>query len=169
MNKFEKIGDCAHRGGQEGALEAPRMDFGAHFGSLFDIIHQLLTRHGVRGDLEGTGKERNSHEAEKNREVTVKSREETRENREGTSKAGKGPLRHHEENSEGPGEEERSAEGKQSNDETRKSSEEAWKKLGKDRGSRRPPRPPSRREPGKEPAGSGKGQGGKPARVGKDH
>ena len=48
MNKFEKIGDCAHRGGQEGALEAPRMDFGAHFGSLFDIIQQFLTRHGVR-------------------------------------------------------------------------------------------------------------------------
>jgi len=24
------------------------MDFGAHFGSLFDIIQQLLTRHGVR-------------------------------------------------------------------------------------------------------------------------
>ena len=48
MNKFEKNRDCAHRGGQEGALEAPRMDFGAHFGSLFDIIQQLLTRHGVR-------------------------------------------------------------------------------------------------------------------------
>ena len=48
MNKFEKIGDCAHRGGQEGALEAPRMDFGVHFGSLFDIIQQLLTGHGVR-------------------------------------------------------------------------------------------------------------------------
>ena len=48
MNKFEKIGDCAHRGGLEGALEAPRMEFGAHSGSLFDIIQQLLTRHGVR-------------------------------------------------------------------------------------------------------------------------
>ena len=48
MNKFERIGDCAHRGGQEGALEAPRMDFGAHFGSLFVIIQELLTRHGVR-------------------------------------------------------------------------------------------------------------------------
>ena len=48
MNKFEKIGNCAHRVGQEGALEAPRVDFGAHFGSLFDIIQQLLTRHGVR-------------------------------------------------------------------------------------------------------------------------
>ena len=24
------------------------MDFGAHFGSLFDIIQELLTRHGVR-------------------------------------------------------------------------------------------------------------------------
>ena len=47
MNKFEKVAGCAHRGGQEGALEAPRMDFGAHFGSLFDIIQQLLTRHGV--------------------------------------------------------------------------------------------------------------------------
>ena len=49
-------------------------------------------------DLEGTGKKRNSHEAEKNKELTVKSREETRANREGTSKAGKGPL--HEENRE---------------------------------------------------------------------
>ena len=48
MNKFEKIGNCAHRGGQEGVLEAPRVDFGAHFGVLFDIIQQLLTRHGVR-------------------------------------------------------------------------------------------------------------------------
>ena len=48
-------------------------------------------------DLEGTGKKHNSHEAEKNKEVTVKSREETRANREGTSKAGKGPLKHHEE------------------------------------------------------------------------
>ena len=48
LNKFEKIGNRAQRGGQEGALEAPRMDFGGHFGSLFDIIQQLLTRHGVR-------------------------------------------------------------------------------------------------------------------------
>ena len=48
MNKFEKIGNCAHRGGQEDALEAPRVDFGGHFDSLFDIIQQLLTRHGVR-------------------------------------------------------------------------------------------------------------------------
>ena len=47
MNKFEKIGDCAHRGGQEGALVAPRMDFGTQFGSPFDVIQQLLTRHGV--------------------------------------------------------------------------------------------------------------------------
>ena len=47
-NTYEQIGDSAHRGGQEGALEAPWMDFGAHFGSLFDIIQQLLTRRGVR-------------------------------------------------------------------------------------------------------------------------
>ena len=40
--------EIARGGGQEGALEAPRMDFGAHFGSLFDIIQQLSTRHGVR-------------------------------------------------------------------------------------------------------------------------
>ena len=51
----------------------------------------------------GRNREHNSHEAEKNKEVTVKSREETRANREGTSKAGKGPLKHHEENREGPG------------------------------------------------------------------
>ena len=47
-NKFEKIGNCVPRRDQKGAQEAPRMDFGAHFGSLFDIIQQLLTRHGVR-------------------------------------------------------------------------------------------------------------------------
>ena len=29
-------------------MEAPRMDFGVDFGSLFDIIQQLLTGHGVR-------------------------------------------------------------------------------------------------------------------------
>ena len=44
-----------------------------------------------------------SHEAEKNNAVTVKSRKETRANREGTSKAGKGPLKHHAKNREGPG------------------------------------------------------------------
>ena len=48
MKKFEKVGHCAHRVGQEGALEAPKVEFGAHFGSLFDIIQQLLTRHGLR-------------------------------------------------------------------------------------------------------------------------
>ena len=41
--------------------------------------------------------------------MTVKSREETRANREGTSKAGKGPLKHHEENREGPGQKKREA------------------------------------------------------------
>ena len=66
--------------------------------------------------------------------MTVKSREETRATREGTSKAGKGPLKHHEENREAPGQKKRegSTEGKQSNEETRKSSEKAWKKLEKD-------------------------------------
>ena len=48
LKQFEKIRDCAHRGGQEGGLEAPRMDFGGLFGSFFDLIEQLLTRHGVR-------------------------------------------------------------------------------------------------------------------------
>ena len=48
VEEIRKNGDCAHRGGQEGAAEAPGADFGAHFGSLFDIIQQLLTRHGVR-------------------------------------------------------------------------------------------------------------------------
>ena len=96
-------------------------------------------------------KKRNSHEAEKNNEVTAKSREETRANMEGTSNAGKGPLKHHEENRVGPGQKKRegSTEGKQSNEETRKSSEEAGKKPGKtekERGGRRPPRPPSRTE-----------------------
>ena len=41
--------------------------------------------------------------------MTVKSREETRANREGTSKAGKGPLKHHEKNREGPGQKKREA------------------------------------------------------------
>ena len=41
--------------------------------------------------------------------MTVKSREKTMANREGTSKAGKGPLKHHEENREGPGQEKREA------------------------------------------------------------
>ena len=41
--------------------------------------------------------------------MTVKSREETRANREGTSKAGKGPLKHHEEKREGPGQKKREA------------------------------------------------------------
>ena len=53
--------------------------------------------------MEGTGKKHNSHEAGKNKEGAVNSREETRANREATSKAGKGPLKHHEENREGPG------------------------------------------------------------------
>ena len=64
-------------------------------------------------------------------------------------------------------EEERSTEGKQSNEETLKSSEEAGKtlvKTGKDRGGRRPP---SSREQERN-KGSGKGQGGKPAGLGKD-
>ena len=83
--------------------------------------------------------------------MTAKSREATRANREGTSKAGKGPLKHHEENRKGPGQKKRegSTEGKQSDEETQNSSEEAGKKLrktGKDRGGRRPPRQPSRRE-----------------------
>ena len=56
-------------------------------------------------DLEGTGKKRKSHEAAKKKELTVQSREETRANWEGTSKAGKGPLKHHEENREVPGQE----------------------------------------------------------------
>ena len=47
-NKFETIRNCVSRRDQKGALEAPRMDFGAHFAPLFDIIQQLLTRHGVR-------------------------------------------------------------------------------------------------------------------------
>ena len=48
--------------------------------------------------------------------MAAKSREEIRANREGTSKAGKGPLKHHEQNREGPGQKkrERSTEGKQS-------------------------------------------------------
>ena len=89
MNKFEKIGDCAHRGGQEGALEAPRMDFGAHFGWLFCHNSTAFDKAWCQEDLEGTGKKRNSHEAGKNKEATVKSREETRANREGTARLGK--------------------------------------------------------------------------------
>ena len=41
--------------------------------------------------------------------MTVKSREETKANGEGTSKAGKGPLKHHEENRQGPGQKKREA------------------------------------------------------------
>ena len=41
--------------------------------------------------------------------MTAKSSEETKANREGTSKAGKGPLKHHEENREGPGQKKREA------------------------------------------------------------
>ena len=41
--------------------------------------------------------------------MTVKKRGDTRANREETSKAGKGPLKHHEENREGPGQKKREA------------------------------------------------------------
>ena len=97
--------------------------------------------------MEGTGKKHNSHEAEKNKEVAAKSREEIRANREGTGKAGKGPLKHHEEKDQVRRREKHR--GQAQVEETRKSSEETVKKLGKtgkERGSRRPPRPPSRRE-----------------------
>ena len=43
--------------------------------------------------------------------MTVKSSEETKANMEGTSKAGKGPLKHPEENREGPGQKKRQAQG----------------------------------------------------------
>ena len=78
--------------------------------------------------------------------MTVRSREETRANREGTSKAGKGPLKHHEENREGPGQKKREAQ--RASRAMRKHGRAAKKpgKTGKDRGGRRPPRPPSRRE-----------------------
>ena len=81
------------------------MDFGAHFGSLFDIIQQILTRHGVRR----TWKEQGGSAIAMKQRVTAKSSEETKANREGTSKAGKGPLKHHEENREGPGQKKRKA------------------------------------------------------------
>ena len=66
--------------------------------------------------------------------------------------------------------EETSAEGKRSNEETRKSSEEAGKKENRER-PRRPEAAEAAKQErtGKESAGSGKGQGGKPARLGKDH
>ena len=41
--------------------------------------------------------------------MTVNSREETWANKKGTSKAGKGPLEHHGENREGPGQKKREA------------------------------------------------------------
>ena len=86
------------------------MDFGVHFASLFETIQQLLTRHGVRR----TWKEQrrsaiDMKQTKKNKEVTVKSREKTAANREGTSKAGKGPLKRHEEKMEGPGQKKREA------------------------------------------------------------
>ena len=61
------------------------------------------------------------------------------------------------------------AEGKQSNEETRRSSEE---EAGQNmEGARRPEAAEAAKQQrtGKEPAGSGEGQGGKPTRLGKDH
>ena len=104
--------------------------------------------------------------------MTVKSREETRANREGTSKAGKGPLKHHEENREGPGQKKREA---QRASRAMRKHGRAVRKQGRSLGNRERPRRPEASEAakqertGKEPAGSGKSQGGKPARVGKDH
>ena len=46
MSNFEKM-EIVLTG--VGALEAPRMNDGAHFVALFDIIQQLLTRHGSGG------------------------------------------------------------------------------------------------------------------------
>ena len=93
--------------------------------------------------------------------MTVKSREETRANREGTSKAGKGPLKHHEEK--------------------RREAQRASRALSKHRSVVRK-RSRSRGKQGKiEAAGGrrghqagenrkGKGRtGGEPARLGKDH
>ena len=75
--------------------------------------------------------------------MTVKSRKETRANREGTSKAGKGPLKHHAKNREGPGQKKREAQ--RASRAMRKHGIEV-RKQGICRGGRRPPRPPSRRE-----------------------
>ena len=89
--------------------------------------------------------------------MTVKSREETRANREGTSKAGKGPLKHHEENREGPGQKKREAQ----------RASRAMRKHGRAVGKQERPMRPEAAEAakqgrtGKEPAGLGKGQGGK--------
>ena len=68
--------------------------------------------------------------------MAAKSREEIRANREGTSKAGKGPLKHHEEGEQegSRSEEERSTEGKQSNEETSiavRKQGRSWGKQGK--------------------------------------
>ena len=72
MNKFGKNENCAHRVGQEGVLEAPRVDFEVHFASFFDMIQQFFGKAWCQEDLETTGKKHNSHEAEKNKEVTVR-------------------------------------------------------------------------------------------------
>ena len=84
----------------------------------------------------------------------------SRRNRKGTSrirkgpgrkisKAGKGPLQHHEENREGPGQKKREAQRasramRKHGGAVRKQGR-SWK-TGKERGGRRPPRPPNRRE-----------------------
>ena len=81
------------------------MDFGVHFGSLFDIIQQLLTRHGVRRTLKEQGRSAIAMKHRRNSEEQGRNKA----NREGTSKAGKGPLKHHEENREGPGQKKRDA------------------------------------------------------------
>ena len=42
MDELAKIRNCAHRGGQEGAKEAPRADFGVHFGLRFKHVSAAL-------------------------------------------------------------------------------------------------------------------------------
>ena len=54
MNKFGKIGNCAHRGGQEGALEAPRVDDGKHAFSMIGV-HVIEATILWRGGFGGRG------------------------------------------------------------------------------------------------------------------
>ena len=98
--------------------------------------------------------------------MTVKSREETRANREGTSRAGKGPLKHHEGNREGPGQKKREAQrasrAMRKHGRAVRTQERSWGEQGKIEAAEAA----EQERTGKEPAGSGKGQGA--ARTGKD-
>ena len=106
-------------------------------------------------------------------------------------RTGKGPLKHHKENREGPGqkktEAQRASRAMKKHGRAVREQGRSWGKQGKTEaaGGRRGrqagenrkgtsrigegPGFPKQEKTGKEPAGSGKGQGEKSARLGKDH